>query len=251
LVSVGRLITYDQYHVKENFRHLNIRDLASLFFHTLFSTLVTRVYLDFFAINRSLQAIKFRGSLRDRLSANVTNVKTPRTPPPSKVSKANEYSLVSERIILATVNRRASVYFRSRFTTEYTFVTLSFLSVESAAGCVVGFRGSARETGPRPCRDNSKPGWYACVLESNSGIARVRLLAPEEVSTAAHAEAYQGRAEPTPPSTPRWSRASLGGSGALIPDEFPASGSIRIYPIHTSPYASNLDYLIILNLCFF
>lgn len=134
-----------------------------------------------------------------------------------------------------------------------TFVTLGFLFVESAAGCVVGFRGSTGETGPRPCRDNSKPGWYACALESNGGIARVRrLLAPEEVSTAAHAGAYQGRAEPTPPSTPRWSRASLGGSGALIPDEFPASGSIRICHSRVSLcHRFNLDYLITLNPHFF
>lgn len=72
-----------------------------------------------FAINRSLQTIKFRGSLRDRLSANVTSAKILRmTSPLSKVSKANEYSLVSERIALAAVNRRASVYFRSRFTSD-------------------------------------------------------------------------------------------------------------------------------------
>lgn len=37
-----------------------------------------------FAINRSLQAIKFRGSLRGRLSANITNANTLRTPFPVK-----------------------------------------------------------------------------------------------------------------------------------------------------------------------
>ena len=149
----------------------------SQFFHALLFTLITCAFK--FVINQSLQTIKFRGSLRDRLSANVTSAKTIRTPPPTKVSKANEYSLVSDRITLTAVNRRTSVYFRSRFTTEYTFVTLNFLFVESTAGCVVGFRGSTRETGPRPCRDNSKPGWYACAwcaLESNDEIARVRLL---------------------------------------------------------------------------
>ncbi|CAL1680337.1 unnamed protein product [Lasius platythorax] len=109
-----------------------------------------------------------------------------------------------------------------------------------------------RDPGPRPCRDNSKLVYTQRVyaLESDGGIARVRrrLLVPEEVSTAAHAGAYQGRAEPTPPSTPRWSRASLGGTGALIPDEFPASGSIRICHSRASlRHRFDLDYSITLN----
>lgn len=41
----------------------------------------------------------------------------------------------------------------------------------------------------------------------------------------ARAGAYQGRLEPTPLSTPRWSRASLGGTGTLIPGQW-------VHPFH-------------------
>lgn len=61
----------------------------------------------------------------------------------------------------------------------------------------------------------------------------------------ARAGAYQGRLEPTPLSTPRWSRASLGGTGTLIPGQW-------VHPFHdrflSSPLLSS-SFLLFLSSC--
>jgi len=147
-------------------------------------------------------------------------------------SDVNEQSLASEG---GRVSRcvSASVYFRSRFTAGRTRSSpLAFCPrrtrrrISSARDRE---RERERERGPVHAPAAIIPSWCACALES--GVRRMcgGYRTPRRIaSTAAHAGAYQGRAEPTPPSTPRWSRASLGGTGALIPGEFPAGGSARI-----------------------